>query len=205
MRQYFGSSQFKSFIFQSTHSRGVRRYIQDKYGLTEAISIHALTRSATIVNEHCHCSFSISIHALTRSATGRLIDIWSNLYNFNPRTREECDNPDCLRDLLLLVISIHALARSATFTSYKFVIVIIKFQSTHSRGVRPTRNGGGFPLCVFQSTHSRGVRPVFFSDNGDAAKFQSTHSRGVRHSIDYSKKDRVIISIHALARSATDI
>ena len=56
-------------VFQSTHSRGVRPAYKRQWIRRIPISIHALTRSATIKLLFSFNSFSISIHALTRSAT----------------------------------------------------------------------------------------------------------------------------------------
>ncbi len=80
------------FVFQSTHSRGVRPHHQFMDEELERISIHALTRSATSSLSEYLTESIISIHALTRSATMVL------------------DN-----DFLEEEISIHALTRSATF------------------------------------------------------------------------------------------
>ena len=77
-------------LFQSTHSRGVRRSGQTTE-LILSVSIHALTRSATAdVLEHAAFT-EVSIHALTRSATLFL----------KPMEPHK-------------VVSIHALTRSAT-------------------------------------------------------------------------------------------
>ena len=104
--------------FQSTHSRGVRRAVSVVIVGTTKISIHALTRSATW-NGNCYIFTSnISIHALTRSATLRDLTLQLLSSYFNPRTHEECD--DTVPDV-----------------GY----VLTKFQSTHSRGVRPQQRG----------------------------------------------------------------
>ena len=78
--------------------------------------------------------------------------------SFNPRTHEECDY-------------IHFFTNS----------IVVWFQSTHSRGVRP--------------------RPLTAS--GIATKFQSTHSRGVRQCGIVENMCYDNVSIHALTRSAT--
>ena len=57
-------------IFQSTHSRGVRRGADHRVLQRIAISIHALTRSATVL------TFKLKPYKR----------------NFNPRTHEECDS-----------------------------------------------------------------------------------------------------------------
>ena len=62
---------------------------------------------------------SISIHALTRSATldtGILLLLYRY---FNPRTHEECDGNDCQSTDHLCKISIHALTRSATCITFR--------------------------------------------------------------------------------------
>ena len=56
-------------VFQSTHSRGVRRLINCYFRRCWKISIHALTRSATLDTIAVKDQQIISIHALTRSAT----------------------------------------------------------------------------------------------------------------------------------------
>ena len=105
--------------------------------------------------------------------------------------------------LLDILISIHALTGSATSTN-GLVKPLGRFQSTHSRGVRPLYCYSVAPLCyisihaltgsatktlsfvpsadyVFQSTHSRGVRRFYIYKIYCDSLFQSTHSRGVRH------------------------
>ena len=104
----------------------------------------------------------------------------ANLKHFNPRTHEECDN-----------------------CNHHFINTFSLFQSTHSRGVRlewippnmlayhfnprtheecDKSSTGRFILLVrFQSTHSRGVRLSKFAHvTQTMQRFQSTHSRGVR-------------------------
>ncbi len=78
--------------FQSTHSQGVRRRKEAMQQIGRHISIHALTRSATLY------------------ANGRCLD---TIY-FNPRTHKECDLIMPTRYDTASIISIHALTRSAT-------------------------------------------------------------------------------------------
>ena len=105
-----------------------------QYPYQQMVSIHALTRSATTGFVIYGCDWKVSIHALTRSATN-----WDKIdrgvgEGFNPRTHEECDSPSyCFGHCNK--VSIHALTRSATFM-YVIKLVVLKFQSTHSRGVR---------------------------------------------------------------------
>ena len=148
---------------------------------------------------HINTELIVSIHALTRSATLDP-DLKGSRACFNPRTHEECDK--VVWDLVKPKdVSIHALTRSATVL--EVVSSNLKlFQSTHSRGVRrfcdkaniysvsfnprthEECDDGSFaptvgitevsihaltrsatvkallkcPACMFQSTHSRGVR-----------------------------------------------
>ena len=107
----------KSFmysLFQSTHSRGVRLSTLTLSRSSPMISIHALTRSATFFSDASPLSKAISIHALTRSATNLCVRLTEMIFNFNPRTHEECDANNLLQWDVQAPISIHALTRSAT-------------------------------------------------------------------------------------------
>ena len=141
------------------------------------VSIHALTRSATIHNWFlCKVSY-VSIHALTRSATFVLVPakpVW--------------------------LVSIHALTRSATCCFCLFHVFLM-FQSTHSRGVRRALVSHFLLFLVSihaltrSATSSLSIYLTYF-------KFQSTHSRGVRLCLAPSCRS-IRVSIHALTRSAT--
>ena len=96
----------------------------------QTISIHALTRSATLTLWIVSYDHSISIHALTRSATeATVMSLPSDKY-FNPRTHKECD-----------------------FSFVKHVPSNLKFQSTHSQGVRPPIPEGEYE-CIIISIHA---------------------------------------------------
>ncbi|KRM12367.1 hypothetical protein FD16_GL002362 [Paucilactobacillus suebicus DSM 5007 = KCTC 3549] len=56
-----------------------------------SISIHALTKSATLIKALQKAGKMISIHALTKSATVRFAISSGNSFYFNSRTHEECD------------------------------------------------------------------------------------------------------------------
>ena len=124
--------------------------------------------------------FRVSIHAPSRGATG-----------IKPPVTEEID------------VSIHAPSRGATCEDVRNTILVIKFQSTHPHGVRPTPELMPIARTAFQSTHPHGVRlwPSFgrccecrcFNprtltgcDTGRVLcglfpfLFQSTHPHGVR-------------------------
>ena len=104
------------------------------------ISIHALTRSATILQERFRKTFRISIHALTRSATGRFLLSLVLIRDFNPRTHEECDTKatDDLENKFDFNPRTHEECDDASFAT---LVKAFGFQSTHSRGVRPKRRG----------------------------------------------------------------
>ena len=85
----------------------------DKRNVHRKVSIHALTRRATLLIAMVERLFAVSIHALTRRATNLHI-IAANFHR----------------------VSIHALTRRATLDG-KLKLVKWEFQSTPSRGGRP--------------------------------------------------------------------
>ena len=99
-------------LFQSTHSRGVRRFFSFKDNASLTISIHALARSATLLQEMDHRSLEISIHALARSATFLDLQYFTAFIFQSTHSRG-------VRLLCTIISSLWHL-----------------FQSTHSRGVR---------------------------------------------------------------------
>ena len=110
----------KRILFQSTHSRGVRRGGGKTAFMSVIISIHALTRSATSTTLRYTAVSEISIHALTRSAT-QVANHLDERYT----------------------ISIHALTRSATFLgTVKFIFITISIhaltRSATAKSVHPT-------------------------------------------------------------------
>ena len=132
----------RDIMFQSTHPRGVRRYLKQLFpclysfnprtregcdvrvvaikGHVGRVSIHAPARGATISGLFFHTHLKVSIHAPARGATCCPPYDSTSPHCFNPRTREGCD--------LLFFL----------FLKFAF-----KFQSTHPRGVRR-----GYPVNV---------------------------------------------------------
>ena len=123
-------------------------------------------------------------------------------------------------------VSIHAPARGATGSSIMPSMVLVVFQSTHPRGVRPIFPAPAcprFPVSIhapargatdtatrerksdnrFQSTHPRGVRLPAPAKAVFASLFQSTHPRGVRLDDGDTPETVAYVSIHAPARGAT--
>ena len=121
--------------FQSTHSQGVRRINHTITTYTNAISIHALARSATQYCRETSRSVTISIHALARSATSASIF-----------------------SAFVLAISIHALTRSATFCYGFFAFHKRNFNPRTHEECDQKQAIAQCILSQFQSTHSRGVR-----------------------------------------------
>ena len=130
----------KLFMFQSTHSRGVRHNIACMAAIDACFNPRTheecdvrctsfFARYASFnprTHEECDIHATIlspkarvSIHALTRSATMDMDSQVSRYQSFNPRTHEECD----------VYISVHGHPESL-------------FQSTHSRGVRQGEDNG---------------------------------------------------------------
>ena len=169
-----------------------------------AISIHALTGSATKYRKRLKSIDKISIHALTGSATSLL---WGKYFwglYFNPRTHGECDDRIQTYKTVATLISIHALTGSATTSAMITALTQAQFQSTHSRGVRLLHH-----LLIdfrrFISIHALtgSATIVILSGNICNDWFQSTHSRGVRLLVPVLKQKYGKISIHALTGSAT--
>ena len=106
---------------------------------SDAVSIHALTRSATDQQQREILIISVSIHALTRSATfgDRFLSIG-------------------------FYVSIHALTRSATEISKPYVQSKDSFNPRTHEECDAKRKSGKGQTRMFQSTHSRGVRPFLF-------------------------------------------
>jgi len=144
--------------FQSTPSHGGRHSDYRRKAKIKMISIHALARRATAGGPLSDRGPWISIHALARRATA-LGQMWKGWFKyFNPRPRTEGDiaandpdvvgrnfNPrprtegDCRPAHLICEnkISIHALARRATF----WVIYIDKHLKNFNP--RPRTEGDG--------------------------------------------------------------
>ena len=122
--------------------------------------------------------------------------------SFNPRTRMGCDLTYVVSDHHAEV-SIHAPAWGAT-SHPRICTYLLKFQSTHPHGVRPSTEAVAAQKAAFQSTHPHGVRhsracnrekqhhvsihaPAWgatkhiYNDICEG-EFQSTHPHGVRQS-----------------------
>ncbi len=132
-------------IFQSTHSRGVRRY---KSQMPDMPDLFQSTHSRGVRRTSCE--------------SVRLV-----IY-FNPRTHVECDCRQ-LRYQLLIIRFQSTHSRGVRPALFFVGVMISKFQSTHSRGVR-LRNLWMTRLArLFQSTHSRGVRRLLYSSRSQSA------------------------------------
>ena len=101
------------------------------------------------------------------------------------------------------MISIHAPTRGATGNSYRRCTMIAHFNPRTHEGCDVQNFEFGFKPGGFQSTHPRGVRPSRFLNNGTLLIFQSTHPRGVRRIEVHGKQIDEQISIHAPTRGAT--
>ena len=129
--------QFLTYIFQSTHPRGVRLYDYFNYintlkfqsthprgvrrvSLTGLLSRYAIFQSTHprgvrhAVTSVISGNRSISIHAPTRGATNEYKNNKNKTNNFNPRTHEGCDVNDLTDRVTSVQISIHAPTRGAT-------------------------------------------------------------------------------------------
>jgi len=144
-------------MFQSTHSRGVRPMFKLTVPLVLTVSIHALAGSATQFLVFPCINLYVSIHALAGSATRTFKSFTEYVYGFNPRTRGECD-PE-----------VHVIS---TFSD--------RFQSTHSRGVRPICWRPSRSISSFNPRTRGECDKKYHMIGTQQRRFQSTHSRGVR-------------------------
>ena len=121
------------------------------------VSIHALTRSATLGSTHF---FYFKVFQSTHSRGVRLASVIASSFIFscfNPRTHEECDGQYLCKWRYSNNVSIHALTRSATdYGRFHQPVFLVSIHAL-------TRSATSKALCVmlsllFQSTHSRGVR-----------------------------------------------
>ena len=123
-------------LFQSTHPRGVRPCLKPVLVEVNGVSIHAPTRGATIISE---CNKYAETFQSTHPRGVRLFPIKdvAEKVRFNPRTHAGCDLAAC-KSMLDDCVSIHAPTRGATSYNALRTRAVLKFQSTHPRGVRPS-------------------------------------------------------------------
>ena len=124
-------------------------------------------------------SSAVSIHALTRSATQLGSPFRHHNLGFNPRTHEECDPISFfISNQSPLFQSTHSRGVRRLLGLQTFVTIL--FQSTHSRGVRPAIRRLR-DVSIFVSIHALTRSATKICSNQDQdEQFQSTHSRGVR-------------------------
>ena len=165
--------------FQSTHSRGVRPAAEAGREADFDISIHALTRSATLPKFNNEWQQEISIHALTRSATRVLPQFPQVVDYFNPRTHEECDPAKSTLNHWMIYFNPRTHEECDACPPHQTPSILNFNPRTHEECDKYAGRGKDL-LLLFQSTHSRGVRPDSSSWIVRRIAFQSTHSRGVR-------------------------
>ena len=141
------------------------------------ISIHAPAKGATYLTNFDYDLFNISIHAPAKGATFNFSRI-RRPDNFNPRTREGCDDPSRISRVYRYDFN----PRTREGCDFDFLANDhnYKFQSTHPRRVRPAGGCSQLTFIIFQSTHPRRVRPSGRRGPGRKPGFQSTHPRRVR-------------------------
>ena len=216
--------------------------------LVSSISIHAPTRGATIPVFRLIIKPVISIHAPTRGATNtNCFDIFHckfqstlpreerlscfiltyGLIYFNPRSHERSDKSCSFTSLHLILISIHAPTRGATYFHFmRSVIIAIsihaptrgatyapntplfasRFQSTLPREER--HNGCGIRHSLYPYFNPRSHERSDLStvvQTADDIIFQSTLPREERLILNFVFNIILCISIHAPTRGATKI
>ena len=212
-------------LFQSTLSQGERPYWRVYNDWFRDISIHALARRATTAVFDFILNILISIHALARRATVPYRLLWKNwkisIHALARRATYWRVYNDWFRDISIHAlarratpvfpdeavwdkISIHALARRATCR---------RFDGYHQRNnfnPRSRKESDTIRIIMhrnhplFQSTLSQGERRCVFVKKELTKIFQSTLSQGERLPIFPKEAIGDEISIHALARRATE-
>ena len=167
-------------MFQSTPSRGGRLNTLATFTFAISVSIHALTRRATVRLTKAQSVAQVSIHALTRRATVCKVD-----------------------KTYLKNVSIHALTRRATVLIITCGIAKQRFQSTPSRGGRRKTEfiNGVSNLSFNPRPHAEGDKYQKKNSCVIACFNPRPHAEG-----DYVCMYVVLkyqVSIHALTRRAT--
>ena len=207
----YGMSSLSS-LFQSTHPRGVRLSIANRIISDMWVSIHAPARGATLPQFPMIATLigfqsthprGVRLNSFFCNPHGCLVSIHAPARGATICMHEGQDRAKA--------VSIHAPARGATriLRAFRFrKIVLLRFQSTHPRGVRRPELKGLLlepPVSIhapargatwlsaseyylttwFQSTHPRGVRHEPYGLSISLIWFQSTHPRGVRRAVLY--------------------
>ena len=118
------------------------------------ISIHAPVKGATQgAAFYIWHADNISIHAPVKGATGISAEKRIKPDNFNPRTREGCDNPDCGFVLMDKLISIHAPVKGATTPATTRPSTGMHFNPRTREGCDHFWKRSPVLAPIFQSTH----------------------------------------------------
>ena len=200
-------NRMRAVIFQSTHPRRVR-HVKEILKMAKR---------------------NISIHAPAKGATDLYVGLVIRGKNFNPRTREGCDQEQSVILKNFIDISIHAPAKGATmiirnyfgsFSNFNprtregcdplvaLLIVRIVTISIHAPAKGATVCSSGFKALIFsfQSTHPRRVRPSILHLQGNYnTNFNPRTREGCDNVFAWSILRMTFISIHAPAKGATSI
>ena len=145
----------------------------------------------------------ISIHAPAWGATSAATSVYTDISDFNPRSRVGSDLQE-IGELLERKKFQSTLPRGERQPQASTPHRQAKFQSTLPRGERHVVQVGTSNALEFQSTLPRGERPIKAAYEDGVSKFQSTLPRGERRPERQGRIDLAGISIHAPAWGATD-
>ena len=212
--------------FQSTPSQRGRHDKSNGKSSHDNISIHALAKRATDLREDSDLTQVISIHALAKRATGNLCKACTHkCISIHALAKRATSLLQPLRvpfrisihalakratalafyALCQCNISIHALAKRATAQALAYTAFCMLFQSTPSQRGRPSEERGKiFLICLFQSTPSQRGRPT---ENGKSFKLSHFNPRPRKEgdrAPPQAQFAQNFISIHALAKRATE-
>ncbi len=188
-------------MFQSTHSRRVRP--PPPLAPSRPFGFNPRT------HEECDRSMSDCFSSLIsfQSTHSRRVRLNRSMLllsekSFNPRTHEECDFGSGLY-LARLVVSIHALTKSATYAIITRVTSGFGFQSTHSRRVRHACNRISKQRFVSIHALTKSATIYYTSYKLITKSFNPRTHEECDRVISVKRRTHPFVSIHALTKSAT--
>ena len=191
--------------FQSTLSQGERRETQLNQIKGITISIHALARRATRFFSLSRIACS-DFNPRSRKESDQNLNLSADTYkNFNPRSRKESDVASTRTPTSGLYFNPRS--RKESDAPFRCISQLRRrFQSTLSQGERRTATSSSCDGFSDFNPRSRKESDACCGKIGvSLTAFQSTLSQGERQIMLYMTSFSPSISIHALARRATQV
>ena len=125
---------------------------------------------------HMLFHFLISIHAPVKGATGHGACVMRTFWlNFNPRTREGCDQPVQRQYVWNLLISIHAPVKGATHQAGAVYFLVVYFNPRTREGCDSSCISANSSALNFNPRTREGCDPAWLYTCWSLTAFQSTH------------------------------